>query len=321
MKRFFKGFIVLLVISISISVVSVFHSCQTDGEKRDGTVLSKASDLIKCYQENYAKITTTPIVSIPTTRSSIISHGEKGDDVTLYINFPADTQEEVKDLYHHIQTIQDICALHRLTAAEFECSNSSNSKYSIQVSETKVRQELSPMVNASRQYLYSKGISESDIQELLEENNADETVLSVFALLLSEQEMRERISSNKISTASFNPLGFFATPAYCARDKGRLSYAFDCAIEALGVDIFFCLSSSRAVAWSKAAMNKTFKTVAKRVMGPIGVAIALGEFLWCLHKQHVCNNNNDNKTAYVGTPDMIDSLYNDIAIRKPKFKR
>ena len=68
-------------------------------------------------------------------------------------------------------------------------------------------------------------------------------------------------------------------------------------------------------------MKKTFKTVAKRVMGPIGVAIALGEFLWCLHKQHVCNNNNDNKTAYVGTPDMIDSLYNDIAIRKPKFKR
>lgn len=56
-------------------------------------------------------------------------------------------------------------------------------------------------------------------------------------------------------------------------------------------------------------------------MGPIEVAIALGEFLWCLHKQHVCNNNNDNKTAYVGTPDMIDSLYNDIAIRKPKFKR
>lgn len=53
-------------------------------------------------------------------------------------------------------------------------------------------------------------------------------------------------------------------------------------MHALGVDLLFSLGSSSATVWSMAAIKSAFKTVAKRMLGPIGVAIAVVDFGLCM---------------------------------------
>lgn len=59
----------------------------------------------------------------------------------------------------------------------------------------------------------------------------------------------------------------------------------ECALFAIGADAIWALGSSSASAWTAAAMTKAFTAVAKRFLGPIGVAIAVVSFGVCLAEQ------------------------------------
>lgn len=56
----------------------------------------------------------------------------------------------------------------------------------------------------------------------------------------------------------------------------------DCAIAAIGADALFAFGGSTASAWTAAAMTKAFTAIAKRFLGPVGVAIAVVSFSLCI---------------------------------------
>jgi hypothetical protein len=66
------------------------------------------------------------------------------------------------------------------------------------------------------------------------------------------------------------------TPGLTWADVGN------CALAALGADALYSLAFSGASSWSVAALTTTFSGVAKRFLGPIGVAIAVTTFGLCL---------------------------------------
>ena len=55
-----------------------------------------------------------------------------------------------------------------------------------------------------------------------------------------------------------------------------------CAAIAIGADALWALGGSSASAWTAAAMTRAFTAVAKRFLGPIGVAIAVVSFGVCM---------------------------------------
>ena len=61
----------------------------------------------------------------------------------------------------------------------------------------------------------------------------------------------------------------------------------NCALTALGADALYSLAFSGASSWSIAALTTTFTNVAKRFIGPIGVAIAVVSFGLCLHQAYI----------------------------------
>lgn len=65
---------------------------------------------------------------------------------------------------------------------------------------------------------------------------------------------------------------------------GSISWAdfANCAIVAIGADALYSLAFSGATSWSIPALTSTFTSVAKRFLGPIGVAIAVVSFSLCL---------------------------------------
>lgn len=208
------------------------------------------------------------------------------DVITIYVDYPEDTSKPIKELCEFVSTAQDMIALHRLTAAEFSTDNT-GTEYKIQISEDEAKQSLSPLVEQSRQYLYSKGMSENEIQNMLTENNADETQLVPFVLLLINQECREmELAKNERQKAPNNFLQLFVIPCRAS----NLNAVFDCGMEALGVDFLFAAGTSITKTWSVAIIKKAFKSIAQKALGPVGAAIAVGSFGWCLYqKGYTCS--------------------------------
>ena len=62
----------------------------------------------------------------------------------------------------------------------------------------------------------------------------------------------------------------------------------DCALTAIGADLIYAIDASSYAAWTSAAMTKAFSTIAKRFLGPVGVAIAVVTFGICI--AHESNN-------------------------------
>jgi hypothetical protein len=59
----------------------------------------------------------------------------------------------------------------------------------------------------------------------------------------------------------------------------------NCALFAIGADALYSLAFSGASSWGVAAMTQAFTSVAKRFLGPIGVAIAVVSFGLCIAEQ------------------------------------
>ncbi len=106
----------------------------------------------------------------------------------------------------------------------------------------------------------------NDIQEMLIENGAPETDLVPFVLACAEYEQ--------------NQLNVNSTSLTRSIDWPRVG---ECAIKAIGLDIFYGLNQSTLSTWGVPAMKKAFKSIAKKLLGPIGAIIAVGEFVACYY--------------------------------------
>lgn len=61
---------------------------------------------------------------------------------------------------------------------------------------------------------------------------------------------------------------------------------FNCAVTAIGADAAWALLEGSGTSWTIAALRTSFTNVAKRFLGPIGVAWAVGTFAYCLYQAY-----------------------------------
>ncbi len=64
------------------------------------------------------------------------------------------------------------------------------------------------------------------------------------------------------------------------------SEIFNCALVGIGADAAWALLEGSGTSWTIAALRTTFTNVAKRFLGPIGVAWAVGSFAACLYNAY-----------------------------------
>ncbi|MCR5077632.1 MAG: hypothetical protein K6A82_06310 [Prevotella sp.] len=166
-----------------------------------------------------------------------------------------------KELLNYVQTIQDVVDLHRMTAAEFSVvPNGQKCAHDIIVSAAEVKKALNPMLFASRKYLLEQDITEEELGQIMAETGASGDDMILVAMTLSASEFKQvEQQTARNNTPAFN---LFASPCYAAPKGSDLGLAFDCAVQALGVDIMFSFRKSMGTKWAKAALKKVFKTVA-----------------------------------------------------------
>lgn len=83
-------------------------------------------------------------------------------------------------------------------------------------------------------------------------------------------------AGNKLSIIKSNALNTKQIMKIDAND------VLDCALTAIGADAIYALGASSITVWTSAAVTKAFSAVAKRFLGPAGVALAVITFGICI---------------------------------------
>ncbi len=274
-------------------VTFVFNACQEDYDKRNSINKQEANAFLSACQNQKSDLFKASIKKTsPNCRFTTdigVSGSEGGlagtpslklDTLhrTLYITPPDDFSGRLPlGRIHAASTLEDLIRLEHEFALTFSTIRRPDSADSIVVTVQDTKEALKPILLRSKEYLYKKGFSDSEIQEMIKEENATEEDLIALVMLISSDE------SQTIALHSPNmEYSFFATPCYAAFTQSDLATISKCALQAIGADIIQALCLQKGTVWAKPLIKKAFKTVAKRMLGPIGVGIAVVEFTVCI---------------------------------------
>jgi len=153
-------------------------------------------------------------------------------------------------------------------------NNPSDTSIIYTYSPTVISNSLNPLIEDAKDYLNARGMSDAEIAIMIAEENTVEYDLVPYVAALANYELSG-------STAkTFNYQNLLLNQAYASDDGPGFLH---CAGVALGVDAIWALGGSNASSWTLGTMKTVFKSVAKRFLGPIGVAIAVVTFALCLN--------------------------------------
>lgn len=278
----FKGFIALLSLSFIVGILSiVFNSCNND--ETPITSVESKQFLLK-YEQYLPALNEAKLFSRYDNGGSrtLSLEADTSQIKTLVITTPLPVPPKFRDVVLNASTLPEIMEAKLSLDAHFTLYDTPSWQMPldemtmvVKVSESETKKALNPLVQESKKYLYERGFSEQEIQSMLKSENADETALVPLVLAATESESRYMASASHSA--------FIGWPMKCYAAEVNLDAALNCAIRAVGIDAIASLEPSKNKKWTKVALKKMFKTVAKRFLGPVGVALAVVEFGLCMN--------------------------------------
>ncbi len=274
-KIFSKGMFLLFSINLLIvSFVFVFDSCKKYISANSPNGIFK-NRFLKSIELNKVNIGSIPFIVNTGIHTSIFSTTQQSgnqinDNETIYLNFPIVNNSN--NFLYNITSIKELSNLINSsnTVVQYE-PNANNINNQLHIPIELIVSSLSPLIIESKEYLHNKGFSDQEIRNMLEEENGKDEDLILFVMSLIQAETNPPISYN------LNPLFINAVQAKLdANDYIR------CAVISIGADVLWSLGTSNSSKWTKVAMKKAFGIVAKKMLGPIGVGIAVVSFSICL---------------------------------------
>lgn len=268
--KLIKGTKNLFLLMIGISFLSLFiQSCLNE----DGNIPSSSNEskqFLSSVELNKTKIGNL-LLKKPNANKG------QNPDGTIEIGVVVDENSiDVSELVSKATTIQDLSDIvSKANATLTYEGNGSNPNYYVNVSVEAMEQSLQPLVNDAKQYLYAKGFSQNDIQNMVEVENGKDEDLILLVMNLIEVEQKHTLANNYVI-----PFVNYAQAKLYWKDYAR------CAGVAIGADAIWALGTSTASSWTIAALTRAFSAVAKRFLGPIGVGIAVVSFGICLHEAY-----------------------------------
>lgn len=261
--KYIKGLFVISVLWLLPAIgVFIFDSCKK--AKHD---TSRSGEAARKFNEVLEKTRAT-LGSITLENTSDYKNRLDVVEDTYYLDFPAETDPEVISDFSSNVTIQTLTNVLTSHGVSIDDSANINADLAIQVPEEQIINTLQPLVVEAKNYLMAKGVTSQEITEMLIEENAEEIDLIPFVKTLTAIEEGQYVVRN---------IKFpFITQA------NAMPHFVECGIAAIGGDAAYSLAYSGASSWTWSVMKSVFKSVAKRFLGPIGVAFAVISFATCM---------------------------------------
>jgi hypothetical protein len=251
MKKTLKGSIAISAILILLFCISSpMQSCKksNNSEVNNNLEGEKFNKLCQSVSNKLVSISlTTNNNSLAKTESNTSNYE------TNYIDFPTQVTPAIQADFNNAESVQEMANIVSSTNSYISKQGTNNNiNYAFQMDADQVKDSLAQLVTAARHYLCSRGFTNISIDAMLQLEGVPEETLIPFVMLLTN------------SQATAKTVG-------------------ECVGKALGTDALYALAFSGASSWSVAAMTTAFSAVAKRFLGPIGVAIAVVTFTMCMH--------------------------------------
>lgn len=277
-----KGIIMIFALKLSFfGLAFLIQSChKSDLQRNDGQAKARFLNAIDKNKATVGSISATPMGSasaaLRTMSESTSSNASQKESIEgVYVQFP-DGSPGINDLPGSA-SIQDLSDLVMDFNAVIQYTPSPTN-HGFNIPETEVVNSLNPLLSEARVYLNSKGFTNSELDQMIIDSGAVETDLIPFAMVLASHE-------SPVAATGFNFSQLLAQPVM-AFDVTWKDYV-RCGVVAIGADFVFSAGTSTNTVWSKAAMKKAFGAVAKRMLGPIGVAIAVVSFGVCITEAYL----------------------------------
>lgn len=273
MKKVVKPFIALIAINAIIYLFCLgLNSC-----KKTEVVNSKSSVEASAFRQELfktkAKVAKKPLME-NLNDLNFSTESVNPNLLTFYVDFGSSASTITQSLLTQSITVEQIAELINDYNAKVEYTpDANNMSYPRQVDIAPLIGDLQPLLVASKNYLYSKGFSESELQTMIQEENAQELDLIPFAMLLTSIEHDQSLAKNSNNFSFFNA-------AYAQNNPDKWK---NCALKAIGMDFFVSAGSEVNHSWGSEAMKKAFKAIATRMLGPWGVLVAVATYALCMN--------------------------------------
>ena len=261
--KYFKGLLAIALIwAVPVLTIFIFDSCQKAkyDNSKSGEAAKKFSATLDAARSDLGSI---QLKSTSTSQNQFI---ESTDG--YYLDFPIGTSPEVITEFSSNVTINSLTNVLVDHGVSIDDSINTNADLEIQIDDEPVIVALQPLVVEAKNYLMAKGATSQQIIDMLQEEDADEIDLIPFVKALTAIE-QDQYTVRKINLPLIN-------------DANALNAFIECGLYALGGDALYALSQSTASTWTWGAMKSAFKIIAKKFLGPIGVAVAVISFGVCM---------------------------------------
>lgn len=263
-KRFSKGLIAIFSLKIPLFLVFLLiQSCSSD--ILDSEFKESNKSFIESIQTTKSALSSIQLKRTNRGRYSSAPSEQLNDD-DLYLILPEGTEnpDGLDDFNDIVNSVNDFNAI-----VSYQ-ESATGILFNIPTNE--VVSALDPSLIEARSYLIMKGFTDFEIDQMvLDEGGQDHDLIPLVMLMVqieNQGEIQEQASFTFFNSAFAGELTW--------EDYVR------CAIVGIGADVLYALGGSNGKTWAKAAMKKAFKSVAKRLLGPIGVAISVASFGVCI---------------------------------------
>jgi hypothetical protein len=281
-KKFFKGYFMLIALGISISFISlIVQSCSKNEMFEDNVITQARNNFLNSAKIGLSNLNKIDINS--KNKSSFAKSTTLNEDfATISIYESSGSNFTDFNRLHQVSSFKELTSMDgvELEVSYIDGSTSDNisdsqeliDSYSISIESAK--QALQPTLVEAKNYLRYKGLTDNDIQNLLTAD-ADGPAMSESDLIPAVMQLIAE-EKNQNSFTSLNFSNVFIQSAH-ASEIG------ECAGDALGISaITAVVNQGLYTETGKALLKKAIRKVASRALGWVGAAIFAYEFGDCM---------------------------------------
>lgn len=193
-SKLIKGLKLLLLFGFVASFLPfIIQSCQREQYENSDTGIANAkfTTALKQYKNSIGNL------SINKRSHSLTGRLSESGDIIAYMELPLDASSETIAFYENMTSIQDLANLidNHNAILQYEPTET-NSNYQVNLPLDAIEESLNPLVQQSKEFLYTKGFTEQDIQQMIQQENGSETDLIPLVMTITQAENGNLVANN-----------------------------------------------------------------------------------------------------------------------------
>lgn len=181
--------------AFAIVLTAIMASCSNEEDvKNPAATTGAASAMESTLQDSYSAILNADLSldpDAPASRSTKATIDPSMRAANVYVKMPAYYDRADVAMVQQAHTMDDLWRISKEVGAELSFVETTKADMVLTLSEEKAKEALAPLLAESKRYLYSKGFTEFDIQNMLKATNVSEADLIPLVLGLSRIEQKQ----------------------------------------------------------------------------------------------------------------------------------